>query len=210
MLKKALIVVLLLIHYNILACICIPVSLKKQWNYSSHIFIGKVINIQKYENIYLLGENNNNEYLLIKIEQSFKGFYTIPKYITLIKSNSSCERSYIKNNVYIFYCSTFMGTELMYAPNSCSRTIDANNPDYTNEILELTKLKNTESPPKNSAAFLTIGQDELENLKNDAVISDELLQKNKVLKITTICLASLLLIGLVIFLYQKTQNSKAT
>jgi|GEM_PF-6982629 len=211
MLKNVLIVIVaLFINSRIFACICLKPTLEKEWNYSSHIFTGKVITIKQYSEIYLLGENNHLDYLLIEIQQSFKGFYNIPKYITLIKSHTSCDRNYEENQVYIFYCSTFMGTELMFAPDSCSRTIDTDHPDYTNEIIGLNKLRSNEPQTLNSKSYRIIEERELNNLRNDAILSDELLQKNKILKTIFITLATVLAIIILSFLYKKIFASKSS
>ena len=209
MLKKNLIVIaFFLIQHNIFACMCIPPTIEKEWDYSSHIFTGKILSIQQYPSIYMVDGDNKKEYLLIEIQESFKGFYTVPKYITLVKVNDYCQRSYHINNTYIFYCSTFMGMEIMYAPNSCSRTMSSEDIDFTIEIKALTELKKTEPPPVNSTSIHSIETNELNNLRSDASTSVALRQKNKTLQIALICLSSIIILGFGLILYGKFKSRK--
>ena len=209
MLKKSLIIIaFFLIQHNIFACMCIPPTIEKAWDYSSHIFTGKILTIKQYPSIYMVGGDNKKEYLLIEIQESFKGFYTVPKYITLIKVNDSCQLSYLENNTYIFYCSTFMGLEIMYAPDSCSRTISSKNIDFTVEIKALNELKKTESPPVNSLSIQSIETDELNNLRSDASSSVALRQKNKTLIIILISFSCIILTGFCLLLYYKFRRHK--
>ncbi|WP_157505008.1 hypothetical protein [Flavobacterium tegetincola] len=210
MLKKILFVVFALsFQCNVFACMCIPPTVEKEWEYSSHIFTGKILSIQQHPSIYMASGDNKREYILIEIQQSFKGFYTVPKYITLIKINDSCQRNYLINSSYIFYCSTFMGTEIMYAPDICSRTMSSANTEFTDEIKALTELKNTKPPPTNSFSIQSIETSELNNLRSDAAQSNKLTKENKTLKIIIISLSILVIFaGFYLRLKILKQNKK--
>lgn len=162
------ILLLFLITFNkINACICVPPSIEKEFNYSSHIFIGKIINISEYDKIYLIGENNKSQYILVEIIKDFKGFQDKTKYITLLNHQNSCSRKYSEGKKYLFYCSSMMASELLFAPNVCSRTISENSNDFKNEVNILSRFKN---PDKNNytKSYRTIEEEELNSLRQDS------------------------------------------
>lgn len=182
---------------------CITPTIEREWHYSSHIFTGKIQSISHYPSIYMVDGDNKKDYILVEIQESFKGFYTIPKYITLIKVHNSCERSYNENITYIFYCSTFMGMEIMYAPDSCSRTMSSDAIEFTNEIKTLTELRRIKAPPENSQSIRSIETVELENLRQDATRSKKLIQQNKNLNIVLIAMSGVILILILLIFRRK-------
>lgn len=201
--NRFILIVSFFIQYNVFACMCYPPTLEREWDYSSHIFTGKILSINQYPSIYMVDGDNKKDYILVEIQESFKGFYTIPKYITLIKVHNSCERSYNENITYIFYCSTFMGMEIMYAPNSCSRTMSSDAIEFTNEIKTLTELRRIKAPQENSQSLRSIETDELEHLRQAATQSKKLICQNKNLHIILSAMSGVILILLLLIFRRK-------
>lgn len=202
---KKILLVFLITFNKINACICVPPSIEKEFNYSSHVFIGKIIDIKKYDKIYLLGESNKSQYIFIEIIRDFKGFQNRTKYITLLNHQDSCSREFLVGKKYIFYCNSMMGSELLFAPNVCSRTISENSNTFKNEVNTLSRFKNPDEN-NHSKGYRTIEEEELNSLRQDHIKykekEKELLKKeNQNLVLIIICIS--LLTTLILYITRK-------
>ena len=207
--KKILFLLFLFTFNQSNACMCTAIpAIEKEFNYSSHVFIGKVIELSKYDKIYLLGENNHSQYLLVEIIRDFKGFQNDTKFITLLNCENSCSRDYSVGKKYIFYCNSIMGSEFLLAPGICSRTMSEHSDDYEKEINSLSKFKN---PDENNSfkGYRTIESEELDSLRNDnALYHKKLLGNQKKDNEKTYLLIICIILSLAVLLMVFTKRIK--